>query len=98
MSDEPIVWRLVVDLAGEDFRDRVILDSEDPMELLPEVVAVGDVAFERYPGAEHGEYVEFRQDYVAVRRLTAMRSSPQSAAVDEEDQSRAIERRKMDEA
>lgn len=98
MEGELVVWRLVVDLVGEGFRDRVSVDSEDPLELLPEVVVIGDVAYERYPGAEHGEYVEFRQDYVAVRRLTALRPQPQPVGVDEEDQSRTIERRMNDEA
>lgn len=96
LNDQVIVWRLIVDLVAPGFRDRVVVESEDPLELLPEVIEVGGVAYERYPGAEHGEYVEFRQDHVVVRRLVAVR--PVAPARADEDETYTIERRKNDEA
>lgn len=95
-DDDPVVWRLVVDIVGPGFRDRVSLDSEDPMELQPEVVDVGGVSYEHYRG-DDGEYVEFRQDYVAQRRMVVLKPSAPAVVMDE-DETRMIERRKNDQA
>lgn len=67
-----MIWRLILTVSGREYRDVVILESEDPDDLVPDLMYGNDqaVLYQRYKGDKPDEYLEIRDDYVIMRQLS----------------------------
>lgn len=67
-----MIWRLILTVSGRDYRDVVILESEDQDDLVPDLMYGNDqaVLYQRYRGDKPDEYLEIRDDYVIMRQLS----------------------------
>lgn len=67
--DEIDGYRLVINVAGPGFSEKIELVLDDRSEADPEIVEVHGLAYERYCGVNADDWVEIRVDYVVARSL-----------------------------
>lgn len=81
-------YRLIIDVAGPGFRDRINVTCEKLVETEPEIIERARLEFERYGDPDN--YVEVRRDYVVARDVTPF-IQPSPRADDPEEMLRAPE-------
>lgn len=69
-ADEKTIYRLVLNVAATNFRDKIVLEDEDRLNLEPLMTERGNYTYERY--GEDDDFVEIRHDYVVVRSLNSV--------------------------
>lgn len=76
------LYRLVVNVAGPGFSDRIKVEDEDRDALEPTEVEVNGLVYERY-GTEE-DYVEVRRDYIIARSMNTVEFSVERPDADDE--------------
>jgi hypothetical protein len=82
-DDQPHqIYRLLVNVAGPGFADRIKIEAETVEELEPLEVEVGGLVYERYGSLE--DYVEIRRDYVIARSLNTISINKNTVSDDDD--------------
>lgn len=83
-------YRLIVTIAGPNYRDEIVFEDQDVMALEPEYVDRNGLTFERYLGDQQAdgdlvggarEWIELRFDYVVARKLEIVYETPKPEPV-----------------